>query len=117
MIVRPILPLVFPQRRRTILLLLSAFAFGFGAIASKRSEDGGEKAGMRADVKQICRAYGAGHHRYFARIGFNSVTVSLGQSFFSVRIAFFNAEWHGQSGSAGICGMARATICLAMSAL
>jgi hypothetical protein len=43
MIVRPILPLVFPQRRRTILLLLSAFAFGFGAIASKRSEDGGER--------------------------------------------------------------------------
>jgi hypothetical protein len=51
MSVRPIPSLVFPQRRRTIRLLLSAFAFGFGAIASKRSEDGGEKAGMRADVK------------------------------------------------------------------
>ena len=38
-------------RRRTIRLLLSAFAFGFGAIASKRSEDGGEKAGMRAGLK------------------------------------------------------------------
>jgi hypothetical protein len=31
--------------------LLSAFAFGFGAIASKRSEDGGERAGVRASVK------------------------------------------------------------------
>jgi hypothetical protein len=28
----------------------SAFAFGFGAIASKRSEDGGERAGVRASV-------------------------------------------------------------------
>jgi len=33
-----------------ILPLLSAFAFGFGAIASKRSEDGGERAGVRAEV-------------------------------------------------------------------
>jgi hypothetical protein len=33
-----------------ILPLLSAFAFGFGAIASKRSEDGGARAGARADV-------------------------------------------------------------------
>ena len=39
-IVRPIPSLVFSQRRRTILLLL------------------GEKAGMRADVKQICRTCG-----------------------------------------------------------
>ena len=38
------------KTRRTIPPLLSAFAFGFGAIASKRSEDGGERAGVRADV-------------------------------------------------------------------
>jgi hypothetical protein len=33
-----------------LFLLLSAFAFGYGAIASKRSEDGGEKVRMRADL-------------------------------------------------------------------
>ena len=38
--------------RRIIPPLLSAFAFGFGAIASKRSEDGGERAGVRAVVKR-----------------------------------------------------------------
>jgi len=36
-----------PQIARRLFLLLSVFAFGFGAIASKRSEDGGEKARMR----------------------------------------------------------------------
>jgi hypothetical protein len=36
-----------------ILPLLSAFAFGFGAIASKRSEDGGERAGVRANVNGL----------------------------------------------------------------
>ena len=39
--------------RRMILPLLSAFAFGFGAIASKRSEDGGERAGVRANVNGL----------------------------------------------------------------
>jgi hypothetical protein len=34
------------KTRRMVLPLLSAFAFGFGAIASKRSEDGGERAGF-----------------------------------------------------------------------
>jgi hypothetical protein len=36
------------QNRTVLSLLLSAFAFGFGAIASKRSEDGGEKVRLRA---------------------------------------------------------------------
>src|SRR5208283_5789553 len=107
MIVRSIPSLVFPQRRRTILLLL------------------GEKAGMRADVKQICCACGwcCAHttarlvQRYFASNGASSCFVFAGQNFLSVRIAFFNAEWHGQFGSAGICGMAPPTICFAMSAM
>ncbi len=43
-------PIAWLKTRRTILPLLSAFAFGFGAIASKRSEDGGERAGVRADA-------------------------------------------------------------------
>jgi hypothetical protein len=38
------------HNRRMIPPLLSAFAFGFGAIASKRSKDGGERAGVRAEV-------------------------------------------------------------------
>jgi hypothetical protein len=50
MSVQPIQSYKFSKERRTVLPLLSAFAFGFGAIASKRSEDGGEKAGARADV-------------------------------------------------------------------
>jgi len=33
-----------------LFLLLSAFAFGYGAIASKHSEDGGEKVRLRAGV-------------------------------------------------------------------
>jgi hypothetical protein len=37
-------------QRRFLPPLLSAFAFGFGAIASKRSEDGEERAGARADI-------------------------------------------------------------------
>ena len=41
----------FADRLTIILLLLSACAFGSGAIASKRNEDGGEKAGMRASVE------------------------------------------------------------------
>jgi len=43
--------------RRITPPLLSAFAFGFGAIASKRSEDGGERAGVRASVATcvLCR--------------------------------------------------------------
>ncbi|MGA3283040.1 MAG: hypothetical protein ABSD57_01100 [Verrucomicrobiota bacterium] len=36
------------KSRRLLFLLLSASAFGFGAIASKRSEDGGEKVRVRA---------------------------------------------------------------------
>jgi len=39
-----------------ILPLLSAFAFGFGAIASKRSEDGEERAGVRSVVPTHHRA-------------------------------------------------------------
>jgi hypothetical protein len=31
------------RNKRKLFPLLSAFAFGFGAIASKRSEDGGER--------------------------------------------------------------------------
>ena len=38
------------SRLTAILPLLSAFALSFGAIASKRSEDGGERAGARANV-------------------------------------------------------------------
>ncbi len=38
------------KTRRIIPPLLSAFAFGFGAIASKRSEDGGERVEVRADA-------------------------------------------------------------------
>jgi hypothetical protein len=46
-----------------ILPLLSAFAFGFGAIASKRSEDGGERAGVRADViPDVMTAWRPVHH-------------------------------------------------------
>jgi len=50
MSVRPIQSYKTSKERWTILPLLSAFAFGFGAIASKRSEDGGARAGARADV-------------------------------------------------------------------
>jgi hypothetical protein len=32
-----------PRNKRKLFPLLSAFAFGFGAIASKRSGDGGER--------------------------------------------------------------------------
>ena len=53
MSIRPIQSYKFSKERRTILPLLSAFAFGFGAIASKRSEDGGERAGVRANVNGL----------------------------------------------------------------
>ena len=40
--------------------------------------------------------------RYFAMIGFKAATACLGQCLRSVMMAFFSAEWQGQSGAAGI---------------
>src|SRR4029077_1199925 len=54
--------------------------------------------------------------RYFSRIGFRSSLVWIGQSFRSVIIAVASARWHGQLGSAGICGRARAIMALATAA-
>src|ERR1035437_4512020 len=59
---------------------------------------------------------GAFVHRYFSIIGFNSAMVFFGQALRSVMMAFFSAEWHGQSGSAGICGITLATMALAVAA-
>src|ERR1035437_5618867 len=80
-------------------------------------DEGGRKNKYAAPA--ACAAHTAALlvQRYFASIGFRSAMVFFGQNFRSVRIAFFSAEWHGQRGSAGICGTVRATIILARSAL
>ena len=42
--------------------------------------------------------------------------VFFGHALRSVMMAFFKAEWHGQVGSAGICGMTFAMMALAVAA-
>jgi len=41
------------RNNRKLFPLLSAFAFGFGAIASKRSEDGGERKKGEGERKHL----------------------------------------------------------------
>ncbi len=55
-------------------------------------------------------------HRYFSRRGRSSFTVLAGQNLRSVMMAFLRAEWQGQVGALGICGMRWARTALACSA-
>src|ERR1700744_1586496 len=57
-----------------------------------------------------------GVHKYFPMIGFSMAMVFFGQTLRSVMMALVSALWQGQVGSAGIWGMALATMALAVAA-
>ena len=87
------------------------------AKPSCRAQVGQSTFSVRRNSRSMTKTVRAGFQRYFARSGPSSLRAAAGQNFFSVRMAFFSAEWHGQVGASGILGIVRTTICWAAAAL